>query len=107
MSTVERRGSAFTKIIVRDDKPCGSGTTYECRTLLCPEAEGGFSAHAIYLPGVVTQGETEEEALAMMADAFREAVLSYRAEQMPIPWQDEPIVQRTAGSKERWILVNV
>ena len=37
--------------------------TFECRTVICPEDEGGFSAFALRLPGVVSQGETRDEAL--------------------------------------------
>jgi predicted RNase H-like HicB family nuclease len=50
-----------------------------CNILLCPEDEGGFSAHCLNLTGVVSEGETEEEAIANLVDAFRETVLYYRS----------------------------
>lgn len=81
-------------------------STYECRVLLCPEPEGGFSVHAIRLPGVVSEGETETEALANIADAYQAALQSYRDAEMEIPWSDEQI-DRPEGSEERWILVDV
>lgn len=79
---------------------------FECRVLLCPEDEGGYSAHALRLPGVVSQGDTVDEAIDNIREAFRGAVCVYRETEQQIPW--EPItVDRPAGSLERWILVDV
>jgi len=86
-------------------QPLSDGT-YECRVLLCPEAVGGFSAHAMRLPGVVSQGETEAEALENIADAFQATIQSYLESSGSIPWQTVT-VDRPAGCVERWILVNV
>src|SRR4030042_2494628 len=80
--------------------------TYECRVLLCPEPDGGYSAHAIRLPGVVSQGETEEAALANVADAFQEVIRSYMEDDGTIPWSDSDM-ESPKGSLERWILVHV
>ena len=80
--------------------------TYECRTLLYPEEEGGYSAHATRLPGVVSQGESASEALDNLADAFRAAMSVYREHGEAVPWTDLEI-DRPKGSIERWILVNV
>jgi len=80
--------------------------TYECRVLLCPEHDGGYSAHALRLPGVVSQGESEAEALDNIADAFRAAISVYREQGGAIPWTNLQI-DRPKGSIERWILVNV
>lgn len=79
--------------------------TFECKVLLCPEEGGGFSAHALRLPGVVSEGETVDEALENIEDAFRAAMHAY-LESGDVPWEDNP-VERTKGSLERWILVNV
>ena len=80
--------------------------TYECRVLVMPENEGGFSSHALRLPGVVSQGETIEEALDNIADAFRGAVSVYLEDGQPIPWENIDI-DRPRGSVERWIVVDV
>ncbi len=80
--------------------------THECRVLLCPEEEGGYSAHALRLPGVVSQGESVAEALDNISDAFRAALLVYREQDETIPWADLQI-DRPKGSIERWILVHV
>ncbi len=79
--------------------------TFECRVLLYPEAGGGFSAIAQRLPGVVSEGETEKEALANIDEAFRGAVAFYLDERGAIPWKDVA-VERTEGCKERWIIVD-
>lgn len=47
--------------------------------LLEPQPESGFTVHVPALPEVVTEGDTEEEALAMARDAI-ELVLAYRKE---------------------------
>ncbi len=79
---------------------------YECRALLCPEAEGGFSAHAIRLPGVVSQGESVDEALKNISEAFQGAISVYLEQGNEIPWTDAEI-DRPKGWIERWILVHV
>lgn len=80
--------------------------TYECRVLLCPEEEGGFSAHALRLLGVVSQGETKEEALENIREAFRGTILTYRESGQSVPWGEFEI-DRPKDSIERWILVDV
>jgi antitoxin HicB len=47
--------------------------------ILEPAEEGGFVVHAPALPEVVTQGDSEAEALAMAKDAI-ELVLEAQAE---------------------------
>ncbi|NQU20083.1 MAG: type II toxin-antitoxin system HicB family antitoxin [Candidatus Nealsonbacteria bacterium] len=82
------------------------GSAFECRVVVCPEEEGGYSAHALRLPGVISQGDSVEEALCNIEDAFRETVVSYREDNLDVPWA--PVdVDRPAGSIERWTLVNV
>ena len=83
--------------------------TYRCQVILCPEEEGGYSALAKRLPGVVSQGETEDEALVNIAEALRGALSVYLGEpNASIPWSDEDAdIDRPVGSIERWILVDV
>ena len=85
------------------------GSAYECRVLVCPEESGGFSVHALRLPGVVSQGDTVDEAIENIVEAFRGALSVYLEEPCAlIPWKDEDSdVDRPAGSMERWILVDV
>jgi len=105
----ERKGSLYTYLFndIGKWQLSFADKTFECRVLLCPEESGGYSAHAMRLPGVVSQGETEKEALENIADAFRAAVESYTAGGVTIPWTDNPLCNdKPPGSKERWILVN-
>jgi predicted RNase H-like HicB family nuclease len=81
-------------------------SVFECRLVICPEADGGYSAHALKLPGIVSQGDTIEEATEQIKDAFREAVLVYQESGESIPWE-QVTIDRPKGSVERWILVHV
>lgn len=50
-----------------------------------PAEEGGYIVSAPALPGCVTQGETREEALAMIRDAIRGYIASLRKHGEPLP----------------------
>ena len=50
-----------------------------------PAEEGGYIVSCPGLPGCVTQGETEEEALAMIKDAIQGYLESLRKHGEPIP----------------------
>jgi predicted RNase H-like HicB family nuclease len=76
-----------------------------CDALLSPE-ETGFSIHCLNLPGVVSQGETEAEAVENIKDAFRETVLYYRESHQPIPWGNAD-VERTPGSRTKFVIVRI
>lgn len=52
-------------------------TEHSYSVILEPQPDGGFTVLVPALPEVVTEGETEEEALAMARDAIR-LVLDYR-----------------------------
>ncbi len=80
-------------------------TAYRCRVLLCPE-DVGFSAHCLNLLGVISEGDTEKEALDNMGDSFRETLSYYREANRQIPWGGVD-VPRPAGSLERWIVVRL
>lgn len=82
------------------------GNSYECRVLLCPAEEGGFTAFATNLTGVISEGDTEQEAIANIMEAFVAVVADYLANGETIPWGNVE-VERRPGSKERWIVANV
>jgi predicted RNase H-like HicB family nuclease len=77
----------------------------ECLVHLCPEATGGFSAYLPTLPGVVSEGETQEETLRNIQEAFRGVIGGYRAAGTPVPWTAE-IEPRPRDAKELRIVVN-
>jgi antitoxin HicB len=62
--------------------------------ILEPQAGGGYTVLVPALPEVVTEGDTEKEALANAEEAIR-AVLSYRQDKgLPIPSDAQPEVRR-------------
>jgi predicted RNase H-like HicB family nuclease len=79
---------------------------YVCRVWLHPESCGGFTAEVITLPGVASQGSTEEETIANLREAFKGAVESYSETGSAIPWCTEVPHDRPANAKEKWILMH-
>lgn len=64
---------------------------YNFTVLFTPAEEGGFVVTCPALPGVVTEGDTLEEARAMAADAIRGHLECLRANNLPIP-EDIPTI---------------
>ncbi len=85
--------------LVLADKVYDDKTVYECQAVLCPEEDGGFSAHVANLPGAVSQGETQDDALTNLREAFVGAIETYRELGMEIPWSDKDCaVRRTLSA---------
>jgi antitoxin HicB len=62
--------------------------------VLEPQPDGGFTVSVPALPEVVTEGDTEAEALSMAEEAIR-AVLAYRHEHgIAIPADAEPTIRK-------------
>ena len=80
---------------------------YDCKVLLVPDEDGGFSAIMPHLPGTSSQGETEAEALANIKEAFRGVARVYLEQGGTIPWSQPDLEDKPQGSRERWILVDV
>ncbi len=101
------RGGAQGKMISTNiDWEICEPNTYECKALFCPE-DGGYTVYALRLQGCATQGDTIDEAIANIKDAFRECILSYRDDGKEIPWDDLDDVERPTGSFEQWVCVYV
>ena len=60
-------------------------TEYRYTVLFEPAEEGGFVVTCPALPGLVTEGDTLEEARAMAEDAIRGYIESLRKDHLPIP----------------------
>jgi len=56
-----------------------------------PAEEGGFVVTCPALPGLVTEGDTLEEARIMAQDAMRGYLESLRKDQLPIPPDTIPL----------------
>jgi antitoxin HicB len=67
---------------------------YSFSVILEPQEDGGFTVLVPALPEVVTEGDSEEEALANAEEAIR-AVLEYRQERgLGVPSDTYPEVRR-------------
>jgi predicted RNase H-like HicB family nuclease len=63
--------------------------------ILTPDDAGGYVVTCPALPGLVTGGDTLEEARAMAADAIRGYIESLQEDGEPIP-TDNPIIEEVA-----------
>jgi len=62
------------------------GTMRRYTVILTPDVEeGGYVATVPALPGCVTEGDTQDEALAMAKDAINVWIASAEADGEPIP----------------------
>ena len=67
---------------------------FDFTVVLEPQAEGGFTVSVPALPEVVTEGDSEAEALASAEEAIR-AVLTYRRDHgITIPGDAGPRVRK-------------
>jgi predicted RNase H-like HicB family nuclease len=81
---------------------------YECYIWICPESNGGFSVTMPCLPGVCSQGETEEEVIQNIKEAFQGAATCYLENGGAIPWLSKGEIEvMPANTKEKWIVVHV
>jgi predicted RNase H-like HicB family nuclease len=82
---------------------------YECYIWILPEPDcNGYSVTLPFLPGVCSQGNTEEEAIENITEAFQATAACYLETDGKIPWLNkEDIEEVPAGVKEKWIAVNV
>ena len=64
--------------------------------VLEPQPEGGFTVLVPALPEVVTEGDTEDEALRMAAEAIRLALDYRRDNGLEIPEDSAPRVKKVA-----------
>jgi antitoxin HicB len=62
---------------------------YSYTVVLEPAEEGGYTVTCPILPGLVTEGDTLEEARVMAADAIRCYLESLKKDEMPIPVEEE------------------
>ena len=80
---------------------------YQIQIWLHAELSGGWSVSLPQLPGVVSQGETREEATANISEAFKGAAESYLESDGEIPWIDSEPGHVPKGAHERFIIVEV
>lgn len=63
--------------------------TYNCRVVIVPEPGGGYSVFMPRLPGCASQGDTVEDAVANITEAFQGVAACYLANGGTIPWTSD------------------
>lgn len=80
--------------------------TYECEVRLVDEEEGGYSVYVPELPGVVSEGDTYEQAISNIREALAAALRVYCDSDQPIPW-DKADKPRKSDERCSWVTVDV
>src|SRR3546814_13865845 len=70
---------------------------YRYRVILEPQEEGGYTVLVPALPEVVTESDTEDDALRMAEDAIRLAVEYRRDHGEEIPTETQPKIRDEIG----------
>ena len=78
---------------------------YTYSVLLQPEPEGGFTVLCPSLPGLVTYGETLDEARVMAAEAIECYLESLQKDGLPLPESDTPATPRAEHVSVKLALV--
>lgn len=81
----------------------GKETAYRCCVLLSSE-DDGYCVRAADLAGVASEGDTVEEAMRNIKDAYAGAIESYEAHGDPIPWLVPP---RNPEENERCLWIDL
>jgi antitoxin HicB len=63
---------------------------YRYAALFAPAQEGGYVVTCPSLPGLVTEGDTLDQARAMAVDAIRGYLEALAKDGLPIPPEDKP-----------------
>ena len=82
---------------------------YEVKVWIFPADENGSVAIvAAHLPGVATYGETVDDAIQNLKEAFQVSAESYLEDGSTIPWRrDEGDEAPEPGCFARWVVVDV
>lgn len=76
--------------------------TYRVMAWFTPADEGGFTVESINLPGCITEGDTWDEAIAMLRDAAAGLIRAYRDRGELVPWvQSGPMPNRPSQDSKR------
>lgn len=102
--TNNRRGSDDVPVTINRWQALANSFSFD--VAIISEKDGGFSAIATRYPGIVSQGDTFDEALDNIKEALAAAIESSLARGQLLPakanWMDVP-----PGSKRRRVSINV
>lgn len=77
---------------------------YRCELRLEPATEGGFVAYVAQLKGIISEGDSEDEAVRNVTEALRAAIAVYSEEGDSVPWAEPE--RKTKEEVSRWVVVN-
>jgi len=103
MSTADTfRNKAISDFTIESWTP----EAYRFHVALVTESNGRVSTIALNLPGLASDGENEEEALANFAEAASLIIESYLEDSEEIPWTEPKSSDIPANAKCQWIFVD-
>lgn len=104
MPNVEGRPSKgrLTKIQWRQQLP----PQREFLAAVCEEEDGGYSVFAVNIPGVVSQGESVDEAKVNIKEAFLAMLEACVKHGEPLPYSYRPVIEMGEGWQRFWITVD-
>lgn len=91
--------SVIPQIQIVSIKSWNHPALHEFQAMVCPEEEGGYSIFAINYPGVISQGETIEEAEDNIKDAFLSVLNSRKNHGEEMEYSHRPTVEKQPGCK--------
>ena len=89
-----QRSSKTRKTEIRADR-------YQYTAVFDPDGKGGYTVTVPALPGLVTEGDTFEEAKAMAEEAIVGYLESLRKHGEALPMEDSPLVVHVAVNMPR------
>lgn len=101
---VNSYGRAENSIVGRSDSGADP-VRHEFAAIACAEEDGGYSVFALNYPGVVSQGDTLEEAKANIAEAFLGMLEARRKHGEGMSYSYQPVID-VAGCVRVWISVD-
>lgn len=78
---------------------------HEFVAAICPAEEGGFAAIAVHIPGVISEGESEAEAIENIREAFGLMLESCREHGESLPFSPRPTIEPAEDC--RFVVVKV
>ena len=81
-----------------------NGDHSQFRAVFCKEDDGGFSVRAACLAGVISEGDTIEQATENIKEAFKAVIECYKEQGEEIPWK--AISRLEDGCFERWVSID-
>ena len=90
-------GNAAIRCKVENEQWATPVGKHRFEAALCPESEGGFSIFAVHYPGVISCGDTDEQAKENIADAFLAMLEARRSYGEDMHYSQEPVAPIPAG----------